>query len=180
MISWRSESTGTCLIASCWPDSLCMALYTAPYALTNTTNKTIIMLAGYYYQYYNTLLRFSPANRTLPPAVSSSSPRWAWPVVSCPPWLILTLLYTINYYPCCSYKTSLGISFTINNYLLSCYWWRHHRDCRWQSHDSAEYKLQEARRWLWRNMICTVKRRKQRIKFSTRWLNCHYKTRFHL
>ncbi len=33
MMSWRSESTGTCLMASSCPDSLCTALNTAPYAL---------------------------------------------------------------------------------------------------------------------------------------------------
>ena len=27
----RSLSTGTCLIAKTWPDSLCNALYTEPY-----------------------------------------------------------------------------------------------------------------------------------------------------
>ena len=26
IMSWRSESTGTCLIASSWPDSLCIDL----------------------------------------------------------------------------------------------------------------------------------------------------------
>ena len=33
MMSWRSESTGTCLMASSCPLSLWTALYTAPYAL---------------------------------------------------------------------------------------------------------------------------------------------------
>lgn len=30
IISWRSDSTGTCLIATTWPDSLCIALNTLP------------------------------------------------------------------------------------------------------------------------------------------------------
>ena len=41
MMSWRSESTGTCLIARSCPDSLCTALNTAPYALIREHHNSI-------------------------------------------------------------------------------------------------------------------------------------------
>ena len=47
MISWRSVSTGTCLIARTSPDSLCKALKTDPYALKSKIKQFFATVRNY-------------------------------------------------------------------------------------------------------------------------------------